>query len=262
MSSPPPDVSQPPDKSWLARSISWVFAALCVVLGLVWLLAAPNRPLQYVLNWDTTGIEPTEEGWSFQGGTSTVVLTEFELVSYSVELMPCPGSASAASEMSFEVLKRIVPAAHAGHSGVRNPMATPFAVIENPLEQLTLTLQPASVTPGDWCRAHWLVARRDEDTLVARPTNLPDRRSLYIAGYRLIDGSREPFSFSSTLANGRYFELPERTESAVGGDIVVQRSAEALMRALELPLAPRDRERAVLRALFDSATVSLSDGRP
>lgn len=262
MSSLQPDVSQPPDKSWLARSIPRVFVVLCLVLGLVWLLAAPNRPLNYVLDWNTTGIELTEEGWSFQGGTSTVVLTQFELVSYSVELMPCPESASAASEQSSEVLNWIIPAAHAGHSGVRNPMATPFAVIENPLARATLTLQPASLTPGDWCRAHWLVARRDEDTLVDGPTNLPDRRSLHITGYRVTDGAREPFSFSSTLANGRYFDLPEGMETAVEGDIVVQRSAEALMRALEPPLAPRDRERAVLRALFESATVSLSDGNP
>jgi hypothetical protein len=225
----------------------------------------PARGVRYVLSWDLGGVAQTEEGWSVQDGDVELVVTSLELVTYSVELMPCPSTPIATTRMRSRammgrVAEWLVPPASAGHSATRNDIATPFSVIERPMNGAPVILEPSSQTPGEWCRIHWLVARRDDDTVLGGPTLLPERHSLRITGIRRSPEGDAPFDLSTTLANGRYLDLSTPVHTDAGATVEIVRDAEALLRALGPELAPAAQERAVLRTLFETATTRPSAG--
>lgn len=245
-----------------------VVAGVLFCIGIASVLSIQPRGFTYSMEWDVSGIEVAAGSWLMREEGSEVRVDTLELVTYSVELMPCQPEGSVSDGLRrrlFDGVRRMLAStAHAGHSGERNDIATPFSVVERPLVRRFAVLQPAASIQGDWCRVHWLVARRDADTLLQGDEVLPERRSLLVVGARRTGADAEwvPFEVSTTLGNGRYFELPAHLVDTDTGHVRVTRSASALLQALLTERPARQTEREVLRVLFETASVSLVGGPP
>lgn len=244
-----------------------VVAGVLCCIGVGWLFSAPPHGVTYSMDWDVSGVEVASDSWLLREGPSAVRVDTFELVTYSVELMPCASEAEASGGLLNRALatvsRIVVPHAHAGHSGERNDIATPYSVIERPTARRFSTLTPAASSRADWCRVHWLVARSDDDTLLQGDEVLPQRRSLLVAGARRTgeDAPWVPFEVSTPLGNGRYFDLSEPKLDTDTGHVRVTRSAGALLGALMTERPARETEREVLRVLFESASVGIERRR-
>ncbi len=250
------------------RLLAALLVVGCVLLGsgVMQMMNARPRGFTYSLQWDVSGVEVSPEGWLLLEADAQVRVDAFELVTYSVELMPCPSGEAAsnrAASRAIEALLRAVESrAYAGHSSERNDIATPYSVIERPLVRPITVLAPTMSTPGDWCRVHWLVARRDADTVLQGDERLAERRSLLITGARRSGEEAEwvPFEVSTTLGNGRYFDLPESFRETDTGHVQITRSAGALLATLMTERSERETEREILQVLFDAASVSSGGG--
>jgi hypothetical protein len=235
--------------------------AAALLLWWVWAGRSPAPSLVYELTWVHGPVLATDTGWELTRADGSLVrVTTFELVTHAAELMPC--QPQAATETTTRLSDWLIPSANAGHSGMRNDIATPFPVVELPLRSPTMRLEPAALSAGPWCRVHWLAARRDATTVAEEEATLPMRQTLLLQGEVLHDGRALPFRILTPLGNGRYLDLPEPLRLNQPTVVVVERDAQVLLNAIDPTLPPAQLERHLLRALVDGTRVRMPGAAP
>ena len=230
-------------------------------------VAAEQAPgnVSYSLEWDTSGVEPHRDGgWSVITDLGyEVTLESGWLVTYSVQLVPCPTARAPVRQIIDRALVALNPlqTAHAGHGDVRD-VSTAVGIVED-LAVPTIHLRtdlPLGET--SYCGLHYLVARAD-DEVTERPEGVELNRVSVVAigSWTSSDGTASgDFSISTSTGFGVILDLPE-------GRIIAPDDAPQL--AITRSLAPAfdgvdfesaslvDLERALLRALVESTQVEV-----
>lgn len=192
--------------------------------------------LRWKVDWDTTGVATTGDGWEVTNGRGvTFHVTRGYLVTYGLQLRPCETTTSAASRILDWL--RPVPLAWAGHSGL-NDQSFVFGEVE-PLMPLTAGFERELLLPDDasYCSIHYLVARADTNLDASAATVPMDRVTLHLDGWwssPTTDG-QQPLAIHTELNTGSYIDLERPISTAGGGNetVVVTRQLAAFFDDLD-----------------------------
>ncbi len=216
--------------------------------------------LRWKVDWDTTGVATTGDGWEVTNGRGvTFHVTRGYLVTYGLQLRPCETTTSAASRILDWL--RPVPLAWAGHSGL-NDQSFVFGEVE-PLMPLTAGFERELLLPDDasYCSIHYLVARADTNLDASAATVPMDRVTLHLDGWwssPTTDG-QQPLAIHTELNTGSYIDLVRPISTAGGGNetVVVTRQLAAFFDDLD-PAALSDARlaQALLLNIAAAATVT------
>lgn len=216
--------------------------------------------LRWKVDWDTTGVATTGDGWEVTNGRGvTFHVTRGYLVTYGLQLRPCETTTSAASRILDWL--RPVPLAWAGHSGL-NDQSFVFGEVE-PLMPLTAGFERELLLPDDasYCSIHYLVARADTNLDASAATVPMDRVTLHLDGWWFsptTDG-QQPLAIHTELNTGSYIDLVRPISTAGGGNetVVVTRQLAAFFDDLD-PAALSDARlaQALLLNIAAAATVT------
>ncbi len=216
--------------------------------------------LRWKVDWDTTGVATTGDGWEVTNGRGvTFHVTRGYLVTYGLQLRPCETTTSAASRILNWL--RPVPLAWAGHSGL-NDQSFVFGEVE-PLMPLTAGFERELLLPDDasYCSIHYLVARADTNLDASAATVPMDRVTLHLDGWwssPTTDG-QQPLAIHTELNTGSYIDLVRPISTAGGGNetVVVTRQLAAFFDDLD-PAALSDARlaQALLLNIAAAATVT------
>lgn len=216
--------------------------------------------LRWKVDWDTTGVATTGDGWEVTNGRGvTFHVTRGYLVTYGLQLRPCETTTSAASRILDWL--RPVPLAWAGHSGL-NDQSFVYGEVE-PLMPLTAGFERELLLPDDasYCSIHYLVARADTNLDASAATVPMDRVTLHLDGWwssPTTDG-QQPLAIHTELNTGSYIDLVRPISTAGGGNetVVVTRQLAAFFDDLD-PAALSDARlaQALLLNIAAAATVT------
>ena len=192
--------------------------------------------LRWKVDWDTTGVATTGDGWEVTNGRGvTFHVTRGYLVTYGLQLRPCETTTSAASRILDWL--RPVPLAWAGHSGL-NDQSFVYGEVE-PLMPLTAGFERELLLPDDasYCSIHYLVARADTNLDASAATVPMDRVTLHLDGWwssPTTDG-QQPLAIHTELNTGSYIDLVRPISTAAGGNetVVVTRQLAAFFDDLD-----------------------------
>lgn len=189
--------------------------------------AATNDPdfvLRWRLDWDTTGVVTTQDGWEVTNNLGvTFHVTRGYLVTYGLQLRPCETSTA---DRLLDWL-RPVSVAWAGHSGLNDQsfvygQVEPLVPLQPPFERSVSLPDPAR-----YCSLHYLVARADS-YLDSSAAEVPmDRVTLHLDGWwsSPASGSQQPLAIHTELNTGSYLDLvtPIEVEAGAGATVTVRR---------------------------------------
>ncbi len=216
--------------------------------------------LRWKVDWDTTGVATTGDGWEVTNGRGvTFHVTRGYLVTYGLQLRPCETTTSTASRILDWL--RPVPLAWAGHSGL-NDQSFVYGEVE-PLMPLTAGFERELLLPDDasYCSIHYLVARADTNLDASAATVPMDRVTLHLDGWwssPTTDGQQQ-LAIHTELNTGSYIDLVRPISTAAGGNetVVVTRQLAAFFDDLD-PAALSDARlaQALLLNIAAAATVT------
>ena len=220
--------------------------------------------LRWKVDWDTTGVATTGDGWEVTNGRGvTFHVTRGYLVTYGLQLRPCETTTSAASRILDWL--RPVPLAWAGHSGL-NDQRCVFGEVE-PLMPLTAGFERELLLPDDasYCSIHYLVARADTNLDASAATVPMDRVTLHLDGWwssPTTDGQK-PLAIHTELNTGSYIDLVRPISTAGGGNetVVVTRQLAAFFDDLD-PAALSDARLAQSLLLNIAAAATVTQTGP
>lgn len=220
--------------------------------------------LRWKVDWDTTGVATTGDGWEVTNGRGvTFHVTRGYLVTYGLQLRPCETTTSAASRILDWL--RPVPLAWAGHSGL-NDQSFVFGEVE-PLMPLTAGFERELLLPDDasYCSIHYLVARADTNLDASAATVPMDRVTLHLDGWwssPTTDG-QQPLAIHTELNTGSYIDLVRPISTAGGGNetVVVTRQLAAFFDDLD-PAALSDARLAQSLLLNIAAAATVTQTGP
>lgn len=192
--------------------------------------------LRWKVDWDTTGVTTTGDGWEVTNGRGvTFHVTRGYLVTYGLQLRPCETTTSTASRILNSL--RPVPLAWAGHSGL-NDQSFVYGEVE-PLMPLTAGFEREVLLPDDasYCSIHYLVARADTNLAASAATVPMERVTLHLDGWwssPTTDG-QQPLAIHTELNTGSYIDLVRPISTAGGGNetVVVTRQLAAFFDDLD-----------------------------
>lgn len=220
--------------------------------------------LRWKVDWDTTGVATTGDGWEVTNGRGvTFHVTRGYLVTYGLQLRPCETTTSAASRILDWL--RPVPLAWAGHSGL-NDQSFVYGEVE-PLMPLTAGFERELLLPDDasYCSIHYLVARADTNLDASAATVPMDRVTLHLDGWwssPTTDG-QQPLAIHTELNTGSYIDLVRPISTAAGGNetVVVTRQLAAFFDDLD-PAALSDARLAQSLLLNIAAAATVTQTGP
>lgn len=177
--------------------------------------AAPLTPgdVRYRLEWHTDGLTIAPDGtWT----TTTdlgyrVALDRGWLTSYQLSMVPCwlvEGTGARLDPLRL-LWSLIGGVAHAGHDDEPDPSRVAASRIE-PLVGLTaLAFGAARVPAEEYCKAHYVAARSDEDTAAVPDAYAGERVTLHLEATWTAPGETEAHAFTvrSALAAGKNLAL-------------------------------------------------------
>ncbi len=223
----------------------------------------------YEIDWTKTGIRRSPEGRGWRARTDRGFEVELEagwLVIRSIEMTACDHKMPPSTSPLVGLLDMLSPLeALAGHTGIRDPSASPVPVVADLARLSPLKIQVVDVPRRQYCRLHLLVARTGPGT-VGLPRGEPMLRlSLVLHGQSRAAGDPQgrPFEVRTSLANGRLFDFERPIEHERDRQTVVRLEADPgrLFAGIDVARAAAPEiARSVLTNLF--ATMRLVRERP
>lgn len=221
--------------------------------------------VHYELDWDWGDATATADGWTVLTDRGyQVVVTEGFLMTDSVQLVVCSDTdlGSVASLLRFVGAVR----AWAGHGRQQDPSAWRVGYAESLSRPSRVALGGVKVGSGVYCRAHFLVAGAETDT-VGLPA-APDLvgTSVYVVGEATgADGEALPFTIWSTLPVGSLvgWSDPVAPIDTASGDVRVTiiRDLGHLFDGIDFAtMGPESIEKSLLLGLANRVRVSVESG--
>ncbi len=218
-----------------ARALALGLAGACALVGLAGceIREAPALgAVLYEMDWTTTGIRRSPEGRGWRVRTDRGFEVELEagwIVIRSIEMTACDHETAPSASPLVRLLEVLsLPEALAGHTGIRDPSASPVPVVADLARLEPVRITVLDVFARQYCRLHLLVARTGPGAVGLPPSEPMLRVSLVLKGrsWAARDPQLRPFDVRTSLANGRLFELKPPLEHDRDRQTVVRLEAD------------------------------------
>lgn len=217
--------------------------------------------LTYRLEWQSQAAQFDVTNWSVTNDLGYIIqVTDGYLANASVELIPCSELTPASQTANGWDWLRPQPV-YAGHGiGTVDDSRLLIAQTESLAMPAAAALGTVSVSPNQYCKAHYLLAPIPNDT--AQPDTFA------LSGTYTAPGSDKatPFSLSTAMAWGAISDLtitPAAQDASQSLTITVQRDLDHLFDGLDFNHQTDDEQnRAVLRGIANHIVVQIEGSRP
>lgn len=227
--------------------------------------------IRYRLDWDHDGLEVAADGtWSLTTDLGYhVALTRGWLTSYQLSMVPCwlvEGTGAARTPAWHRLWSLIGGVAHAGHDDEPDPSRVAASRVEPLIGLAAVDFGAAQVPAEEYCKAHYVAARADDDTAGVPEAYAGERITLHLEATWAAPGddTAHAFTVRTALAAGKNLALvpPGGAEAdalrlrsdEAGFEVTVYRRPAGWFDGIDFATADDEEaiDRAVLLAFIDA----------